>query len=184
MSDRDEGADRHEVEVRPLEAADADALRAFFGAVPEGDRMFFRHDVFAEGVVDDPGAHRFVAVDGDDVVGSLAIRPGAGWSSHVGGIDIVVDPSRRRQGIGRALARAALIRGVELGLDKLVVEVVAVQESTVALFAALGFEPEALLRGHVRDSAGDVQDLLVMAHFVASTWAVMETTGISELVEG
>lgn len=172
------------MEVRALEPGDAEALRAFFARVPEGDRMFFRHDVLADGVVDDPGVHRFVAVDGHDVVGSLAIRPGAGWSSHVGGVDIVVDPTRRRQGIGRALARAALVEGVGLGLTKLVVEVVAVQESTVALFAALGFEPEALFRAHVRDGAGNVQDLLVMAHFVEDTWAAMATTGITDLVEG
>jgi hypothetical protein len=52
------------------------------------------------------------------------------------------------------------------------------------LFAALGFEPEALLRAHVRDRAGNVQDLLVMAHFVKETWSAMETTGIADLVEG
>jgi hypothetical protein len=69
-------------------------------------------------------------------------------------------------------------------LRKLVVEVVAAQESTVAMFTALGFEAEALLRSHVQDSAGALHDLFVMAHFVDDTWSTMQTTGIADLVEG
>ena len=77
----------------------------------------------------------------------------------------------------------ALVEGVSLGLSKLVVEVVAAQEATVAMFASLGFEAEALLEAHVRDNTGELNDLFVMAHFVDDTWSAMETTGIADLVE-
>jgi len=171
-------------DVRAYADGDIDALRDFFARVPEGDRTFFREDVLADGWRSDPNEHRWVAADGDDVVGSLVIRCGVAWSSHVGEVRIVVDPTRRRQGIGRALARQALVKGVGLGLQKLVVEVVAAQEPTVAMFTSLGFEAEALLRSHVRDGAGNVHDLFVMAHFVDDTWSRMTTTGIADLVEG
>lgn len=172
------------IDVRPFSDDDTSALKAFFARVPEGDRTFFREDVLDGDWRSDPNEHRWLAVDADEVVGSLAIRCGVAWSSHVGELRIVVDPSRRRQGIGQALARLALVEGVALGLQKLVVEVVAAQESTVAMFTNLGFEAEALLRSHVRDAAGNVHDLFVMSHFVDETWSTMETTGIADLVEG
>ena len=168
-------------ELRRFDERDADALRSFFARVPEGDRTFFREDVLADGWRPDPAEHRWLVVDDDAVVGSLAIRPGVAWSSHVGELRIVVDQTRRRQGIGRALARTALVEGVGLGLTKLIVEVPAAQESTVAMFAGLGFEPEALLKDHVRDAAGGLHDLIVMSHFVDGTWAALETTGIADL---
>lgn len=173
--------------VRPVEQADSDALLAFFQRVPEGDRTFFREDVLASGVVDrwfeESADPRHVAVDGDDIVGYLAIVVEVGWSSHVGELRVVVDPTRRRQGIGRALARYGLVQALELGLTKLVVEVVADQEPTLAMFSALGFEPEALLRDHVRDASGQLRDLITMSHLVADNWSAMRTTGIDDLVE-
>ena len=52
------------------------------------------------------------------------------------------------------------------------------------MFTGLGFEAEALLKSHVRDSSGVVHDLFVMAHFVDDTWSTMTTTGITDLVDG
>lgn len=174
--------------IRAIDPADRDALLAFFERVPEGDRTFFREDVLAPGVVDrwldDPGDPRFVAVDGDDVVGYLAVIVQVGWSSHVGEVRVVVDPTRRRRGVGRALARAGLVHALELGLRKVVVQVVADQEPTLAMFSSLGFEPEALLRDHVRDASGQLRDLITMAHLVEETWGAMRTTGIEDLIEG
>ena len=171
-------------DVRQFSEDDTAALKAFFARVPEGDRTFFREDVLDDDWRSDPNEHRWLATDGDVIVGSLAIRRGVAWSSHVGELRIVVDPTRRRQGIGQALARLALVEGVGLGLHKLVVEVVAAQEPTVAMFTGLGFEAEALLKSHVRDGAGNVHDLFVMSHFVDETWSTMQTTGIADLVEG
>lgn len=174
--------------IRPVQPADREALLAFFRRVPEGDRTFFREDVLAPGVVDhwfeEASDPRFVAVDGEDIVGYLAIIVEVGWSSHVGELRVVVDPTRRRQGIGRALARSGLVHALELGLTKLIVEVVADQEPTLAMFSSLGFEPEALLRDHVRDASGRLRDLITMAHLVEETWSAMRTTGIEDLVEG
>ena len=87
-----------------------------------------------------------MAVDGDgEVAGFVAVLPLPGWSDHVGEIRLVVLPRRRGEGLGRALARRALVEAVGVGPRKLVVEVVAEQGAALALFTALGFNGEALL---------------------------------------
>ena len=48
-----------------------------------------------------------------------------------------------------------MLEALNLGLTKMVVEVVADQEATIAMFRSLGFDPEALLADHVRDQAGE-----------------------------
>ena len=88
-----------------------------------------------------------------------AVVPLHGWSSHVGEVRVIVDPGRRGRGVGRALARRAILEALELGLTKMVVEVIADQEPTIACSASLGFDPEALLADHVRDRSGELRDL-------------------------
>lgn len=177
---------RTEVEVRSLRPDDVDALRHFFARVPEGDRTFFREDVLQPGVIerwlDDPDQRRLVALVDGDIGGHVAVLRGVGWSRHVGEIRLVVDPQHRRRGLGRLLAQRAVVEAVEMGAVKLVVEVVAEQEPTVAMFSLLGFEPEGLLKDHVRSQTGEVHDLLVLAHFVEQLWETLRTTGIADLV--
>ena len=76
-----------------------------------------------------------------------------GWSSHVGEVRVIVDPAHRGEGVGRALATHAIVEAFRGRAAKLVVEVIADQEVTIAMFRALGFDPEALLTDHVRDRA-------------------------------
>jgi ribosomal protein S18 acetylase RimI-like enzyme len=171
-------------QVRPLDAGLVPAVHAFFARVPESDHSSFAEDVLAPGLVEswlaDTRGRRFVAVDGDDVVGYLAVLPLVGWSDHVGSVRLVVDPARRGQGIGRALARHGLLTGLDLGLAKLVVEVVADAEPAIAMFEKLGYTPEALLHDHVRDKSGRTRDLVVLAHAVGDTWSGMATAGIED----
>jgi len=39
-----------------------------------------------------------------------------------------------------------------------------------------------VLRDHVRDRHGDLQDLVLLAHPVADHWSAMETAGIDDAV--
>lgn len=75
--------------------------------MPEGDQTFFREDVAASGVIESwlgagPSSRTVeVAVDDDQVVGYVTVIPHMGWSCHVGDLRLVVDPGRRRSGLGR-----------------------------------------------------------------------------------
>ena len=170
------------MEIRQLEQRDRETIEQFLARVPEGDRTFFKENVDSPEVVEAwarPGAARAIAVEDDRVVGYMAVVPLQGWSSHVGEVRVIVDPDSRGRGIGRALAQHAVLEALNLGLTKMVVEVVADQEATIAMFRSLGFDPEALLADHVRDQAGDLRDLMILAHSVEESWASMNASGIA-----
>jgi len=180
-----ETAAGRELVLQELTADRLDALTDFFAKLPEGDRTFVKEPVEDQATVarwasrEVPG-HRWLACDGQDVVGYVAVLPLTGWSNHVGELRLVVAPQARGQGIGGRLAEHALKAAVELGLRKLVVEVVAVQESTIALFNTLGFRAEALLTDQIRDGRGELQDLVVLAHDVESAAEGLELVGADE----
>lgn len=165
-----------------------DALLRFFGELPEGDLTFIKEEVTDPGTVRSWAAGaggsggRWIAVEdgSDDVTGYVAVRPLPGWSDHVGEVRLVVSPTRRGTGLGRELARRALVEAVGAGLSKLVVEVVAEQGAALALFTELGFTGEALLQDHIRDRDGQLRDLMVLAHHVRDTWAGMDAVGVAD----
>jgi ribosomal protein S18 acetylase RimI-like enzyme len=168
------------MDIRPIQSGDRDRLARFVERVPDADRTFFKEDVGASHEWMQPGPARTIAVEDGEVVGWLAVVPKAGWSSHVGEVRLIVDPARRGRGIGRTLGRRAVLEAMELGLERMVVEVIAVQEPTVAMFRSLGFEPEALLTDHVRDRNGDLRDLMVLTHSVQEQWSSMIMAGIAD----
>lgn len=166
------------------------AVQDFFGRLPEGDLTFVKENVADPATIRGwgepaPGRRRWVALNGrDEVVGFVAVLALPGWSDHVGEVRLVVDAGVRRQGWGGRLARHALAEAVRDGLSKVIVEVVAEQESTLAMFTNLGFTAEALLRDHIRDRRGELRDLVLLAHFVEPTWDAMTTVGLPEEVGG
>jgi ribosomal protein S18 acetylase RimI-like enzyme len=171
------------MEIRPIEAGDSEALSGFFERIPESDRTFLKEDVGDPRVLADwvkPDAGRTIAVEDDQVLGALAVVPLVGWSSHVGEVRLVVDPDHRGQGIGRRLARQAVLDAVDMGLGKLVVEVISDQAPLIAMFRGLGFEPEALLTNHVRDRSGQTRDLIVLANSVDEQFAALSTAGVAD----
>ena len=173
------------MDVRPLEEDLVAEVEAFFARVPESDHNSFAEDVLAPGAVrawlGDPRGRRSVAVDeAGQVVGYVAVLPLIGWSSHVGSLRVVVDPASRGRGVGRQLARHGLLTSLDLQLGKVVVEVTVDALPAIAMFEALGFEPEALLRDHVRDRTGGLHDLVVLSHLVEGTWSGMATAGFED----
>lgn len=165
-----------------------DELQEFFRRVPEEERDFFKADVADPDTLaqwkaqDHP--RLVIARDEDDViVGTYGVWPDVGWSDHVGKILVLVDTQVRGQGLGRDLTRRCLMSGLDLGLRKLVAELLVDQQAAIDMFVDLGFYPEALLRGHVRDRKGKLHDLVVLAHDVDENWEVLGATGIAEAVE-
>jgi ribosomal protein S18 acetylase RimI-like enzyme len=158
-------------------------LTDLFGVLSERDLTLIKEDVTDPDAVRSfsvrPG-QQWVALDGPDLVGYAAVRTLPEWSDHVGELRLVVDPARRSVGVGRTLARHALVEAVRAGHRKLVVELAADQENGLAMFTSLGFIGEALLRDHIRDRNGELHDLVVLAHFVDGTWAGMDAIGLTD----
>lgn len=175
--------------IAELSAEHVPALHAFLDALPDGDVTFIKEDVrdpaVAESWARSPGQTRIsVALDGSGaVLGLVSVRPLMGWSAHVGELRLVVDPAARGQGVGRKLSMHALREAIDLGLEKVAVEVVAEQEGAVRMFSDLGFRGEALLEDHIRDREGALRDLLVLSHAVGSEWSAMASVGLEDEVE-
>lgn len=172
--------------LRRIDPAEAETLSAFLEGVPEGDRTFFKEDI-DEGTVErwcaDERSRRYMMVGDDgEPQAFLAIIPGTAWSAHVGEVRLIVGERHRRKGLGRRLARFALTEGVRMGLRKLVVEVVADKEGDLAMFTSIGFQPEALLKDHICDRAGNLRDLVLLTHDVDDVSGGMGTVGIDEAV--
>jgi RimJ/RimL family protein N-acetyltransferase len=174
--------DGTQILVRPMQPDDGPALLAFFRSLPEEDRLFLREDVTKEEVVD-----RFVRhLDYDAVLPLIAEHQGRiigdgtlhrnryGWASHVGEIRVVVDPGFHRRGLGGAIARLLVKHATAVGLDKLVAEVVENQVGAKRAFGKLGFYPEAILKGHIKDIHGTKRDLVILANDVSHIWETME----------
>ena len=157
------------VASRPVTNEDGRAFAQFASLVPDGDRRFLKENLedpvegFA-GFLSEAQERRLVAVTESGIVGVAGAFRGTGWSSHVAELRVLVTPSHRGRGLGRELARSALVAALELGCTHAYVEVVAEQEALVSMFQDLGFVPEAILADFVRDGEGEFHDLMLLTH--------------------
>ena len=173
--------------LRRIGPEDAELLSGFLEGLPEGDRTFFKEDIDAPAIerwCQDERAARWMLV-GDDGSSQafLAIIPGVAWSAHVGELRLSVGAEHRRRGIGRRLAQLAVTEGVRMGLRKLMVEVVADKEGDLAMFTAIGFEAEALLKDHICDRAGTRRHQLQQSHYVDHDSQKKSPSGLELAVE-
>ena len=179
------------VRLRLMTPADRDTMLAFAQALPSHDLLFLRRDITRPEVVglwvDDIRRERITTVlaERDGVVVGYATvdRGDVSWSPHVAELRVTVASSMRRQGLGRVLTMEAFRIALDLGVEKMVAQMTTDQEAAIAVFEALGFRTEALLRDHVKDREGRKLDLLIMAHDVARFLAQMEAYGLAEALE-
>ena len=161
--------DGHQVTIRPLKPDDDAALHDFFLRVPEEDRFYLNNDVTAPEVIHEftgnislDVAIPLVAVSGDKIVADSTLhRSRRASRRHVGELRIVVDTEYRGRGLGARLIDELIQLGVDLGLERLVFELVDRREMPAIQAAkGAGFEQVAVLEGRVRDMYGIMQDLV------------------------
>ena len=168
--------------ITPLEPGDAVSLLDFYRAMSEEDRRFLRDDVtsadWAECFllkVERGEIISLVAKIDDNVVGVGSLyRSLHGWTRHVGEFRMAVRADLRRKGLGVALASALVRVATDLGIEKIIVQVVDGQVGARRVFERLGFHREAVLARHVMDVQGTKRDLVLLASDVSQIWAAME----------
>lgn len=177
-----------EIELRRMGAADEAAVLAFANKLPAHDLLFMRRDVRQPKVL----AAWVRAIEEGRVASLLAVRDGAvagttaivhdklSWSPHVGELRIAVSPDDRGRGLGRILIQECFAMALDLGLEKLTALMTVDQRGAVAVFESLGFRPEAMLRGYVKDSIGEAHDIVILSHDVARFQAQMAAYGVSD----
>lgn len=174
-------SDRTKVSIRPMDLKDGPGVLQFFRALPKEDRLFLRDDVtspeWLERFLRETDYQTLVPLVAEraaEIVGNAALyRSLHGWSSHVGEIRVAVARDFQRKGLGTLLARELVKIALAAGLEKMIVSVVENQVGAKRVFEKLGFRPEAVLKGHVKDIRGDKRDLVILADDVSHIWESM-----------
>lgn len=163
--------------VRPADSPDADQLAQLADAVssePEGwlisiagewrntadERRYLKAlRRYAHAAV-------FVAEQDDgEIVGRISVgRDPHPASAHVADVGLMVAMAARRQGVGKALLRAAVGWARSAGVRKLELHVFPWNEAAIALYEACGFEREGYRKAHYRRGDGVYVDAILMAY--------------------
>ena len=176
------------VTLRYMSATDKAGVLTFARALPEHDLLFLRRDITEDREVDawiediDAGIVKSVlAVEGGTIVGYGTVhRNDLRWSSHVAELRVMVAESMRGKGLGRVLTQEAFAVALEEGIEKMMAQMTLDQKGAITTFEGLGFRPEALLRDHVKDREGNLHDLLVLSHDVATFERTRAAYGVGQ----
>jgi L-amino acid N-acyltransferase YncA len=161
-----------QIQIRPMTAADRDAVLGFARALPQEDLLFLRVDLTEPSVVDEwirnvsaGNSVTLLSFDEAGLIGYATVhRTSAPWTRRVGEIRVNVSPQYRGRGLGRVLASQIFDVARGLGLAKLVANMTADQHGAQSAFRRLGFVPEAVLADYVEDRKGRLRDLVMMTY--------------------
>ena len=177
------------VDIRALRPEDAPALLEFFRGLTREDRLYLRDDVtrpeFVQGFIaraDFETMIPLVAEEGGKVVGNATLyRTLHGWTVHVAQMRVAVSKACQRKGLGSELAKHLVKIAMDLGVDKMVVQVVDNQKAARRAFEKLGFLQEAVLKDHVKDITGRKRDLVILSNDVSHIWESMASLASDDM---
>jgi len=170
------------VMLRLQESHDAQALLAFYRALPEEDRIFLDDDCTTRGWVD-RFIHRsdfdkitpIVAEASDRIIGhAWLIRTHYGWMAHVGELRLSVAREHQRKGLGSSMVHELLQIAIDAGLEKMTVRMMDTQHGAIRSFEKIGFQKNAEFPGIVKDVLGRPRNLVIMANDISHIWKAMD----------
>ena len=179
------------VEIGRMTPAMASELARFVAGLPAHDLLFLTRDIshpkviaaWMEAIAEGRVASLVARSDGEVVGCTAIVTRELSWSRHVGDLRVLVAPALRGQGLGRELIQDCFAQALELGLEKLCVQMTVDQRAAIAVFEELGFRAEALLHKHVKDREGRLHDLALLSHDVAAVNATLHAYGVSDLFD-
>ncbi len=175
-------ADGRKVTIRNMHPDDVEPSFTFFCELPDEDRKYLRLDVTRREVVerrttelDRSRVERIVVVHEDEIVadGSLELQ-GHGWGDKVAEVRLIIARPWQRFGLGTLVARELFHLASKHRMDRIVVRLMRPQVGAHRIFQRLGFHEEFLIPEHVRDQAGEWQDLIIMRCPLEDLWREME----------
>ena len=174
--------DGSEILLRPMQAGDLEAVKAFFGTLPRADRLFLRYDVTDPtvferwlGQFEDKQQLRLLAFCEGQLVGHGKLEPERhNWSPHVAEVRVVVAEVFKRRSLGTLLVRELVDQASVHNYDKLSTHVMDTQVAARKMCERAGFHVEAELKNHVKDLDGRKHNLLIMCCNLDEAWHKME----------
>ena len=159
-----------ELQMRPLESSDENALLSFFKNLPAPELMFFKHRVTDTEVINqwcsniDLGTNLpLLAIDNGAIVAVATLHQKlGGWKRHIGRISASILPKWRQKGIAGQLVQALVDCARMSGLSKIEAEFIGKQEGAQKNFAMLGFTHLLNLEDYVQDMQAINHDYVLM----------------------
>lgn len=179
-------------EFRAMTAEDEAALLAFTRTLPTHDLLFLPRDIREAKVLSAwvrelqvGNIASLIALRDGVVVGCSAIaRDPLSFSPHVGDLRVILAPTERDRGLGRALIQESFLVALAAGLDRLTAHATGDQTAAIGVFEDMGFRPEAWLRDHVRDETGKTWDIVILGLDVHAQQSKLSLYGVADAFEG
>lgn len=134
----------------------------WIGTEPGFDRERYRFNWLRW--LDDPRFLFIVALDGDEVVGNLAVYPDLNYGFQLG---MLLDATHRGLGIGRAMMEYALNWAREHAIAAIALFVFPHNERALALYRSMGFVEVERFPADVLRTSGEVWDTILMRRELA-----------------
>jgi len=156
--------------LRPMVAADKDALFEFFQAVPSEDARYLREDVSSilliekwANKLDYSRTLPIIAVkEGKIIADSIINRRRSGWKWHLGTVRVFVHKDYRAVGLGQLMIEELVEIAYKLGLEKLIAEVPDINTPAINAFMRAGFYRAAVIPNLAKDRDNMPMDVVVM----------------------
>ncbi|MEJ2088198.1 MAG: GNAT family N-acetyltransferase [Gammaproteobacteria bacterium] len=170
-------------------SAEAEVLE-FATTLPPHDLLFLRRDITEPKVLSawvrqlETGEITSLlarSADGTILGCTAVVQDEHSWSPHLGELRVLVAPAGRERGLGRVLIQESFLIALSLGLEKLTAQMTPDQTSAINVFEEMGFQPEALLKDHVIDQAGQKHDIVILSHDVERFQSQMQAYGLTDL---
>lgn len=166
--------------IRLLEMGDREKLELFFSELSPEDRWFMKYDVLSPEVVskwfttlEKDEVSSIVALCDDKIIGHGSLhRRHYGATQHVGRFRITVHPDYRKKRLGTWLLLDLIQLAMDKGLEILRMDVVAgIEDNAIDAVARFDFFRYATLERYVKDSMGNLHDLVVMIKRLHQDWS-------------
>ena len=175
--------DGTQVVVRPMTPDDCRGLHAFFSTISEEERFFLKEDVCSPTVIQawadhldyDRALPLLALIDGKVVGDAVLVRHRGGYRSHGAEIRVVVAPELRGKGLGLAMLRELVEIAWDAELEQVDFELVdGVQDDAVRAVQFLGGVKTGQITDAVRDSRGDLHDIVFMRLPLGNYWKLSQ----------
>jgi len=178
------------VTLRFMRSADREALLTFARSLEDNDLLFLRRDITSERDVDvwlrevADGATTTILAEVDGRIAGYGglHRNSLRWTAHVADMRLLLAPEQRGFGIGGLLAREIFRLALLEGISKVIGQLTTSQPAAIATMESLGFRPEAILGGHVRDRHGITHDLVIFSRDLRHAACQLDLMGTAEVV--
>jgi RimJ/RimL family protein N-acetyltransferase len=162
-------SDGTRVLLRPLMKEDRERLLEFFAPVSKEDLQYFRSDVTKPEVIngwidnlDYSKVLPVVAIVNDRIVGQATLHFGVGPYRHLAEMRIFLSKDFRRRGLGTLVIRTMNDLARKMGLQRVMVQIVADQRQVIKAFQSQGYVLEATLPDHFMMPDGETRDLAIL----------------------